>query len=105
MSPQSKAPQGGRGVPGTVWYALVAIVVSMLALTAFNVIYSQRQAEKRSLEAIQNLCAVVETLNSTYQQKPPTTEAGILMQQRLIDFYAKIGCDKVPSIEESDRPN
>lgn len=55
-----------------VWYALMAIVVSMLATAGLALVIADRAAR----ESEQRWCGLIRTMDRAYREQPPTTDLG-----------------------------
>jgi len=85
-------------------YAIIVVFLSVIALLAVNVAYTnwvndkaiERTRQSQEMQ-IQHFCEVVGTLNNTYHQFPPTTVTGRELAAEMSTLYNSLGCPKVAS--------
>ena len=85
--------------PVPLWYALLAVVVSVLAITVANISYTahvqreaaaaQRDADR---EADRRWCGLITTLDEGYSVSPPQTEIGRKLARDIKSLRAEFDC-------------
>jgi hypothetical protein len=85
--------------PVPLWYALLAVVVSVLAIMVANVGYTvhvqreaaaaQREADR---EADRRWCGLITTLDEGYSVSPPQTEIGRKLARDIRALRVEFGC-------------
>lgn len=74
-------------------YLLVIIYVSMVALTAANILYTNHVAQQSE----RRWCGVLAVYHQAYADNPPpTTQAGKDIKTQLERLYTDFGCATVP---------
>jgi hypothetical protein len=68
-----------RGLSRARWYALVAVLVTMLLIGAANVVYTNAAVARQEQQRRDNdrrWCALLLPLDEAYRATPPTTQTG-----------------------------
>ncbi len=71
-----------------VWYALVAILVSMLAMAGAAVLIADRAAR----ESEQRWCGLITTMDRAYREEPPATDLGRQLARDIAELRREFRC-------------
>jgi hypothetical protein len=80
-----------HGISRSTWYLMTLIFVSMLALTVWNVWYTNHVAEQSS----RRWCGTLAVFHRSYGQNPPQTQSGRDIRAQLDQLYSDFHCDTV----------
>ena len=86
-------------VPSWVVYMLLSLLLSIAAITAFNIWYSSNQSHIAYNKAVQTaqantrqFCAVIVSLDDVYKTTPPTSALGREIANEFHALRAGLGC-------------
>jgi hypothetical protein len=85
----------GRKLSTPRWYALVVIVVSIMALAIAGVLYTNyaiARQDKIERENDRRWCELLVTLDEAYQGNPPQSETGRAVARTIHDLRNALGC-------------
>jgi hypothetical protein len=77
-----------RPVNRTVLYLIVVTLLCALAAGVNSIWYANRVAQ----ESNRNWCSLVNTLDDTYRQQPPTTPTGRQVAAEIHALRVRLGC-------------
>lgn len=81
--------------PIKLWYALVAVVITVILMAGLNIIYTGMVANRLQHEEVENdqkFCDVFGTLDGYYRDSPPKTPAGIEFAAKIHELTVSLGC-------------
>lgn len=74
-----------------LWWALLAVFISCLAMMAGSLIYANSVAR----ESAQQWCSIVITLDDAYRQTPPQTAVGQNLASEIAQLRQSLECKGV----------
>lgn len=81
-----------HSVSRSTWYLLAAIYVSMLAVVAVAIVYTNHVADQNNAR----WCGILRAYHDAYAGNPaPTTPAGKDIRDQLEQLYSDFGCATV----------
>jgi len=91
-APETPATEHKRNI--SEWRKLTMFVVCLLVFTAGGFYYANWKAERTAREGDQRWCSLLSTMDSAYQEAPPTTPTGKKLAADIHGLHESFQCTK-----------